>query len=131
MGAFRETFLPLVTIVSRNTLLIHYHTKIHQNGHFVSQISPQKQHLQQKWSIPQHSQWKMLGDGNRKNIWRFILRGVNCHAKWMFLGKIQKIPQIAHFAGQFTPLRINIQIFFLFPSPSILHWLRCGILHFC
>ena len=33
------------------------------------QISPQKQHIQQKLSIPQRSQWKMLGDGNRKNIW--------------------------------------------------------------
>ena len=90
-----------------------------------------QQHLQQKWSIQQRSQCKMLGDGNRKNIWRFILRGVNCPAKWVFLGKIPKVPQITHFGGPFTPLRINLQIYFLFPSPSILHWLCCGILHFC
>ena len=50
------------------------------------QISPQKQHLQQKWSIPQRSQWKMLGDGNRKNIWRFIPRGVNSPTKWAIWG---------------------------------------------
>ena len=52
------------------------------------QISPQKQHLQQKWSIPQRSQYKMLGDGNRKNVWRFILRGVNSPTKWEIWGII-------------------------------------------
>ena len=40
-------FLP-VTIVSSNTLLIHYYTKILQTGHFVSQTSPQDKHLQKK-----------------------------------------------------------------------------------
>ena len=56
MGAFSEIIFPLVTIVSRNTLLIHYYTKILQNGDFVLQISPQEQHLGKKWSIPQCSQ---------------------------------------------------------------------------
>ena len=45
MGAFWEIFFLLVTIVSRTTLLIHYCTKILQNGHYVSLISTQEQHL--------------------------------------------------------------------------------------
>ena len=46
MGAFWEIFFLLVTIVSHSTLLIHYYTKNLQNGLFVSQISPQEQHLE-------------------------------------------------------------------------------------
>ena len=65
MGAFWEIFFLLVTIVSRNTFT---NTKILQNGNFVSQISPQEKYLQKKLSIPQHSQWKLLQDGNKNNI---------------------------------------------------------------
>ena len=93
MGAFRETFFLLVTLVSRNTLLIHYYPKILQTGHFVSQNSPQDKHLQKKESIPQCSQWKLLQDGNKNNIWRRILRGVNSRTKWAFLGYFEKIPK--------------------------------------
>ena len=95
MGAFWEAFFLPVTIVSCNTLLIHYYRNILQTGHFVSQISPQEINLQKKWSIPQRSQWKLLQDGNKNNIWRRILRGVNRHTKWAFLGYFEKIPKTA------------------------------------
>ena len=68
MGAFSEIFFLPVAIASCNTLLIHYYTKILQTGPFVSQTSPQEKHLQQKWSIPQRSQCKLLQDGNKNNI---------------------------------------------------------------
>ena len=68
MGAFSEIFFFPVSIVSYNTLLIHYYTKILQTGPFVSQTSPQEKHLQKKWSIPQRSQCKLLQDGNKNNI---------------------------------------------------------------
>ena len=103
MGAFWEIFFLPVTIVSCNTLLIHYYTKILQTGHFVSQTSPQEKYLQKKWSIPQRSQWKLLQDGNKNNIWRRILRGVNSRTKWAFLGYIEKIPKNANIVKQFTP----------------------------
>ena len=89
----------LVTIVSRNTLLIHYYTKILQNGHFVSQISPQEQHLGKKQSIPQCSQWKMLHDRNKKKIRKCILGGVNCLTIWAFLGFFQNIPKTPVLCG--------------------------------
>ena len=94
MGAFSEIFFLPVTIVSCNTLLIHYYRKILQTGHFVSQNSPQDKHLQKKESIPQRSQWKLLQDGNKNNIWRCILRGVNSRTKWAFLGYFEKIPKM-------------------------------------
>ena len=93
MGAFSEIFFLPVSIVSCNTLLIHYYTKILQTGHFVSQTFPQEKHLQKKWSIPQRSQWKLLQDGNKNNIWRRILRGVNSRTKWEFLGYFEKVPK--------------------------------------
>ena len=92
MGAFSEIFFLPVSIVSCNTLLIHYYTKILQTGHFVSQTFPQEKHLQKKWSIPQRSQWKLLQDGNKNNIWRRILRGVNSRTKWAFLRYFVKNP---------------------------------------
>ena len=46
MGAFSEIFFLPVSIVSCNTLLIHYYTKILQTGHFVSQTYPKEKHLQ-------------------------------------------------------------------------------------
>ena len=103
MEAFWEIFFLLVTIVSYNTLQIHYYTKFLQTGHFVSQNSPQEKYLQKKWSIPQRSQWKLLQDGNKNNIWRCILRGVNSCTKWAFLGYIEKIPKNANIVKQFTP----------------------------
>ena len=93
MGAFSEIFFLPVAIASRNTLLIHYNTKILQTGHFVSQTFPQEKHLQKIWSIPQRSQWNLLQDGNKNNIWRRILRGVNSCTKWAFLGYFKKIPK--------------------------------------
>ena len=92
MGAFSEIFFLPVSIVSCNTLLIHYYTKILQTGHFVSQTFPQEKHLQKKWSIPQRSQWNLLQDGNKNNIWRRNLRGVKSHTKWAFLRYFVKNP---------------------------------------
>ena len=91
MGAFSEMFFLPVTIVSCNTLLMHYYTKILETGYFVSQTSRQEKHLQKEWSIPQCSQWKLLQDGNKNNISRRILRGVNSRTKWVFLGYSEKI----------------------------------------
>ena len=45
----------------------------------------------------------MLQDGNKNNIWRRILRGVNSRTKWAFLGYIEKIPKNANIVKQFTP----------------------------
>ena len=127
MGASWETcFLP-VTIVSCNTLLIHYYTKILQTGHFVSQTSPQEKHLQKKWSIPQRSQWKLLQDGNKNNIWRHILWGVA--ALNGRFGDILKKSQKCPYCDAIYDPRMCFRIFFLFLSRSIFHCLHCGILY--
>ena len=47
--------------------------KILKSGDIVSQISPWKQRLQKKQSIPQHSQQKMLRDRHQENTSRLIL----------------------------------------------------------
>ena len=114
MGAFSEIFFLPVTIVFCNTLLIHYYTKILQTGHFILQTSPQEKHLQKKWSMPQRSKGKLIQDGNKNNIWRRILWGVNSCTKWAFLGYFEKNPKNADIVRQFMPPEFFSRIFFLF-----------------
>ena len=45
-------------------------------------------------------------------------------------GIFSKYPKTAHFVQLFTPLRMCLQILFLFPSCSNFPWLRCDILPF-
>ena len=53
-------FFLLVTILSRSTFLIHYYTKILQNGNFFWQISPQERYF----SYPYQILPKMLFEAN-------------------------------------------------------------------
>ena len=64
--------------------ILNFLWKIRKTGKIVSQISPWKQHLQKKQSIPRRSRRKMPCHRHQENIPRPILWGVIPHTKSAF-----------------------------------------------
>ena len=80
--------------------------KILKTGNIVSQISPWKQRLQKKQSIPRRSQWKIPCNRHQENFPRPILWGVIPHTKsafFRFFEIFQKSEKWRFFMENCTP----------------------------
>ena len=80
--------------------------KILKTGNIVSQISPWKQRLQKKQSIPRRSQRKMLRYRHQENTPRPILGGAISHTKspfFAFLKNMEKSKKCQFFMRNYAP----------------------------
>ena len=129
MGAFWEIFFLLVTIVSPNTLLIHYYTKNLQNSHFVSQISPQEQYLEKNRVYNNVANGRCYEIETKRKFGNAFW-GRKLPHNMAVLGIFYKISQKRPFCATIYTIQDASTNIVLFPSCSNFHWLRCGILHF-